>query len=320
MSIVTTDNTQAYPELAAAAQARAQSIAETAGLTATFTEILRFVPDNRIILSGTLDGRGAVFRLPLCDASQKQVSREWAELARTRPYMSSGPNRVADPLHFDPATGLMAISHIPGTPLLDHLRHLPQDQRAATYARAGDWLAAYIAPSTETRPANTRHWLRRAREAAAKQPHPQLAQVESRVLRQMRRLSKLIGDSDWRAAIPHGDFHPNNLILNGATLTGIDTGGSSTAPITKDMARSLTHMARRGVLFGAARSFGVDALAFDALASALSLTDTERTLHLPYLICFETLFRVEHPQMPEDRIAHAHDMAQSLLKDLRQIT
>lgn len=320
MSIVTTDNTQAFPELAAAALAQAETAARDAGLQVTLDTILRFVPGNRLIVQGTLSDAPAVFRLPLSTPAHKQITKEWAELTRTHPYMSTGPHRVAEPLHFSPDTGLMVIRHAPGTPLMKHLWSLDMADRAATFARAGDWLAAYTGPSQSTRPANTRHWLTRARDACATQPHPDLMDLEQRLFRQMRRLSKLIGDGDWRVAIPHGDFHPNNLILHGDTLTGIDTGGSSTAPITKDMARALTHMARRGLFFGENRRFGMDAQAFDTLSNALSLSEPERHLHLPYLICFETLFRVEHPDMPAPRIDYARDMAKSLLHDLRQIS
>lgn len=320
MSIVTTNNAKAFPKEAAAASLLVEHAASTAGLRAEITQVLRFVPENRIILRGRLDGQDAVFRMPLSAVSHKQITREWAELNRTYPYMHDGPHLVAKPLHFDAASGLMVISHIPGTPLMKHLWSLPVAKRAQVYVQAGAWLSVYTKPSQHTREANVRHWLLRARDAADKQPHAALAEVESRVFRKMRHLSKQIAGQDWRVSIPHGDFHPNNLILNGNHLTGIDTGGSSVAPIYKDMARALTHMARRGLFFGAARKFGVDAQAFDVLADAMQLSLPERDLFLPYLICFETLFRVEHPQMPEHRVEHGREMAKSLLKDLRQIT
>lgn len=320
MSIVTTDNTQAFPEQAAAARARAEQAAQAAGLVVTLDDILRFVPGNRIILRGRLANSPAVFRLPLNPESHKHIAREWAELTRSYAYMATGPNRVAKPLCFDETSGLMAMSLIDGMPLMRHLWSLDTKQRNAPYAHAGAWLSAYTAPSQTTRPANSRHWLRRAKEAAAQQPHPALAEIEQRIFRNMRHLAKRIEPQEWRVAITHGDFHPNNLILSGDVLTGIDTGGSSIAPIYKDIARSLTHMARRGLYFGPKRHFGMDALAFDAMADAMHLNETERTLFLPYLICFETLFRVEHPDMPSHRVQHAIDMAQNLLRDLRQIT
>ncbi len=320
MSIVTTDNTKAFPTESAQAQARTRTAAKAAGLSADFTQVLRFVPGNRIIIHGTLHGQDAVFRVPLSAASHKQVTKEWTELCRSHTYMTGDTNRVATPLHFSEDTGLMVISFVPGTPLMKHLWSLDQDLRAETFARAGAWLPAYMAPSLSNQPANTRHWLRRAKTAMESQPHAELSEIETRIFRQMRHLSKQIGDTDWRVSIPHGDFHPNNLILSGTTLTGIDTGGSSVAPITKDMARALTHMARRGLTLSDQTKFGVDARAYDALADALSLTKTERSLHLPYKSCFEPLFRVEHPDMPKRRVTLALNMARALLKDLRQIT
>jgi len=64
----------------------------------------------------------------------------------------------------------------------------------------------------------------------------------------------------------------------------------------------------------------MDAAAYEALARKMNLPDVFWDTHLPFMLCFETLFRVEHPDMPENRVEHARDMATGLLRDLRQIT
>lgn len=318
MSVVTTSNLKLYPAQAAAARDQALQMAQ--GLDVTPGETLRFVPGKRIVLQARWNGREVVLRAPLAADAIAPMAKEWAELTRVHAYMSEGPNQVVAPLHFDQETGLTIISFVPGNPLMSHLRALPRDMRAPVYGRAGGWLQTYLAPTLTTRPANTKRWLQKAKEAMARQPHPQLQELERRVFRQMRHLSKQIGDAEWPVAITHSDFHPNNLIANADTLTGIDCGGSGMAPVAKDLARSLTHMARRGVMFGKKRRFGMDAAAFDALEAAMDLPPQTWALHLPFMLCFETLFRVEHPQMPADRVEYAYDMTRGLLRDLRQIT
>lgn len=320
MTILDKDNITLYPEATLAALTRLDALLARHVPGAGVDQALRLVPGKRAVFQGRIDGRDVVFRLPLDDANRKGFAEEWAELTRAWGHMAQGANRVAEPLHFDPDSGLTIIAHVPGTPLLTHLWALDTAQRPPLIARAADWLHAYMAPTITRRGINRRPWRRWAETAAAKQPHPELTDIESRILQKLHKLSRQLEDPDWRVAIPHGDFHLNNLILDGDTLTGIDTGGSNHAPIYKDMARALTHMARRGMLPSEHRRFGVDAGALDAFASAFSLSERESNAFLPYMIAYETLIRVEHPQMSSDRIAHARAMSEALFEDLRQIT
>ncbi len=317
---MTTSNLKLYPAQAAAARDHALSIARKAGLQVLPGETLRFVPDSRIVLRATLEDRQIVLRAPLSDAWLKPMTKEWAELERVHAYMSQGANKVVEPIHFDAKTGLTVIAYVPGTPMMTHLRRLPKDMRAQTYVRTAGWLQTYLAPTLTTQPVNAKRWLSKAKEAVAKQPHEKLREVELRVFRKMRHLSKQIDNTPWPVAITHSDFHPNNLIVDESTLTGIDCGGSGTAPVAKDLARSLTHMARRGLMFGKDRKFGMDAQAYEALRAGMDLPPEMWTQHLPFMLCFETLFRVEHPQMPANRVDHAYDMTRGLLRDLRKIT
>jgi aminoglycoside phosphotransferase (APT) family kinase protein len=320
MSVVTTSNLKLFPAQAAAARDQALDKAKQANLNLTPGDILRFVPNSRIVVRASWDGREIVLRAPLSTEGIAPMAKEWAELTRVHAYMSNGPHQVVEPLHFDEKSGLTVIAFVPGTPLMTHLRKLPKDLRAQTYEQAGTWLQTYLAPTLTKRPANTKRWLTKAKDAIARQPHEKLREVEHRVFRKMRHLSKQIGDDPWPVAITHSDFHPNNLILNDVTLIGIDCGGSGMAPVAKDLARSLTHMARRGILFGKERRFGVDAAAFEALQTRVDLPPETWTHHLPFMLCFETLFRVEHPEMPADRVDHAYDMTRGLLRDMRKIT
>lgn len=319
MNILDKDNIALHPEAALAALGRLEALLARLAPGAEVDEALRLVPGKRAVFRGRLSGRDVVFRLPLDAGAASDFAEEWAELARARGHMAEGANRVAEPVQFDPESGLTIIAHVPGTPLLTHLWTLDAAQRPPLIARAADWLRAYMAPSMQWRGINRRPWRNWAAAAVEKQPHAALAEIESRILQKMHQFSRKLGDPEWRVAIPHGDFHLNNLILEETRLTGIDTGGSNHAPIYKDMARALTHMARRGMLPSGRRRFGVDAEAYAAFAAAFGLSDREETAFLPYMIAFETLIKVEHPQMSDDRIAHALAMSEALFEDLRQI-
>jgi aminoglycoside phosphotransferase len=318
MNILDQDNLALYPEQALAALSRLEQL--LSGLDAHVDQALRLVPGKRAVFAGRLNGRDVVFRLPLDAANRKTAAEEWAEMIRAYPYMSAPPLCTAEPLHFDPDTGLIAVERAPGTPLFTHLWSLDPSDRLPLIARAAAWQRAYTGPTEDWRGINRRPWRNWAAKAVEKQTHAALIDIEKRILQKMNQLSRKLGDPEWRVAIPHGDFHLNNLILDGDRLTGIDTGGSNFAPIYKDMARALTHMVRRGMLPSGARRFGVDAGAYDAFTAAFALNDREANAFLPYMITFETLIKVEHPDMSGDRIAHAVEMSDSLFQDLRQIS
>ncbi len=320
MNVVTTSNLKLYPDQALAASQRLEELLAASGHDAEVIEPMRLVPGKRALFRGRLNGQEVVFRLPLDDAGRTDFAREWAELTRAYTYMSNPPLCVVEPISFDPNTGLMSIAHVPGTPLFTHLRRAEPETLQPLIARAADWLNAYTTPTTELKPLNFRRWHNKATETAETQPHPALRDIETRILRRMKRLGRTLHDTDCRTAISHGDFHLNNLILNGEALVGIDTGGSGRMPIVKDIARALTHMARRANPFSGARHFGVDAASFHAFADAFEMSPLEREAHLPFMIAFETLIKVEHPQMPEPRLAKAETMARTLLRDLKQIT
>ncbi|WP_372610438.1 phosphotransferase [Aquicoccus sp.] len=320
MTILDKDNIKLYPDAALDALTRLETLLGQILPGADVEQALRLVPGKRAVFRGRMAGHDVVFRLPLDEANRKGFAEEWNELTRAWGHMAQGASRVAEPLFFDPDSALIVIAHVPGEPLLMHLWSLDAPDRLPLVTHAAGWLHAYMAPTITSRGINRRPWRRWAAAATAKQTHPELAGIETRILQKMHKLSRQMGDPDWRVAVPHGDFHLNNLILDGDTLTGIDTGGSNRAPIYKDMARALTHMARRGMLPSGQRRFGVDAGALDAFTGAFALSERETDAFLPYMIAYETLIRVEHPQMSADRIAHARAMSEALFEDLRQIT
>lgn len=166
------------------------------------------------------------------------------------------------------------------------------------------------------RATNPAGWLARAERAAASQPFARLRGIEADILAHLRQLAKMLGGAEWRIAICHGDFHPNNLVLDGECLTGIDLGASSRMPVTKDIARFLAHMGRRGMLPSGERYLGVDAQGIEAFVETFALTETERTRALPFFLGVEALIRVENRQMKNGRIRHAEEMYVALRDDL----
>jgi len=284
---------------------------------AEIDEVLRIVPGNRAVLAGHWQGRRAVFRLVPPTAAEAQV-REWREATRIWPQMQGKRYRVPEPFLHLPEIGLMVVERVPGTPLLVHLWQSRPETRGAHLPDAATWLRRYTDVSESWHKANPAGWLARAERAAQTQPHARLQRIEAEILVHLRKISAMLEAADWRMAICHGDFHPNNLILGRGRLTGIDLGGSARLPICKDIARFLAHMGRRGMIPSGARSFGVDAGGIAAFAETFSLTETERQLTLPFFIGVEALIRVENPGMPRARLRHAQVMYDALRSDLAE--
>lgn len=281
-----------------------------AGLKAT--DCLRLIPGARALFRGRLGGREVVIRLHLRGDAAAQIEAQWAELQRIAPHMT-GPNAVPAPLAVAAAHGVMVTRLAPGGTLLSMLSASDPSGRAALLRRAAGWLRDYTAPSLTTRKCNTDPWLMMAAGNTARQPHADLAAAEADILHHMQTLASDAGWTHWRAAISHGDYHPGNLLLDGETLTGIDTGGSAYMPIYKDIARHLAHLARRGLFVSDARRHGVDAAALDIFAEIFALSDDERTRALPFFIGFEILARTERADMPGWRLRLARELAAGYL-------
>ena len=304
----------------AATEALLSALARCPALArAEVEEILRLVPGRRAIFRARLDGRGIILRHLVHADERADAAAQWQEIGRVHDALGAGEMRVNAPLHFDADLGLMALEEAPGTPLLTHLWANPPEARGALMARAADWLHAYTGSSTDWRGIDRKRWVRMAARASARQPHPELAAIEARILQKMRQLGRKLHRQPWRIAITHGDFHPNNLLVDGTRLTGIDLGGTARLPIYKDIARFLVHCARRDMLPSGQRRFGVDAGAYEAFVQAFGMDAQERDGFLPFMIAFETLFRVEHADFPAARIRHTQAMSEALFADLREV-
>ncbi|QYX55393.1 aminoglycoside phosphotransferase family protein [Roseovarius sp. SCSIO 43702] len=279
-------------------------------------ELLRHVPDKRALLRCRLGSRAAIMRLGLAPGGSANA-RTWAEMRRLWPHMSDGDARIAEPLHFNAPHDLLLVEDVAGEPLLPVIRRARAGPaRTRHLAPAAHWLRKVTRTSEATAPARPAPWLERAAKAATEQPFPALAGLEQRILPHLQALAARLEGRDWRVAISHGDFHPNNLILSGTRLTGIDIGGSSSLPIYKDMARFLMHMGRRDIDVSGAWWMGVDRSIARAFGDAFDLSDFETDVVLPFFLGVEALIRVESDSLPSSRIKRAERMYRRLLADL----
>jgi hypothetical protein len=286
--------------------------------TAVIDEVLRIVPGKRAVLAGRWRERAVVFRLAEPQEVERQA-REWLELNRIRPAMQTGRDRVAEPLLWLPEAGLMVLERVTGQPLLEHLWRCDPRQRETCLRPAAEWLRRYTESTESWTAGNAAGWLARAERAAAQQPFARLRASESIILQHLRGIASALEGADWRVAICHGDFHPNNLILGQNRLTGIDTGGSARLPVCKDIARFLVHMGRRGMIPSGQRQLGVDASGIAIFSEVFSLTETERRFWLPFFIGVEALIRVERKDIKKGRLQHAAEMYATLAEDMAHL-
>lgn len=278
-------------------------------------ELIRHRPGQYAVFSGLFQHNRAVFRVAVSPRQRKLLAENWAELSRIAPLMQVGRFQVAQPLAYWPEDHVLVQTQAQGQLVLDILKepsgHVPDSDLAG-------WLSAYCAPTQQPRAAAPQFWVKRAEALSAQQPHANLAELETILLDHMRELSGQIRGQDWRVAISHGDYHPNNLLWDGQALTGIDIGGSAMLPIYKDMVRCLVHLARRNIGQGVAE-FGVDQALTRAFCDVFELTPQERQVMLPFFLCFECLAKVETRQTPKWRIDAAQTLYEGLIKGLKSL-
>ena len=285
---------------------------------ASLDDLIRIVPDKRGLFTGSFAGQKAVFRFYIEDP-EKLATRDWNELQRAHAYMAAGDLRVAEPLYHDPSMGLVVVAHVTGDPLLEHIWQSDPPDRATYLQPAADWLRKYTIPTEARATARLDGWFERAETAQERQTLKGLRRLRTAILEEARRIAAPHIGAAWRLAICHGDFHPNNLLVDGPKVTGIDTGGSAKLPIYKDMARFLAHMGRRGLIPSQQSMLGIDKLGFEAFVSAFHLDEVERGIWLPVMIGVEALMRVETEATPRSRQRRTKAFYEALLEDLRNL-
>jgi Ser/Thr protein kinase RdoA (MazF antagonist) len=286
---------------------------------AEITEVLRLVPDKRAVFAGYWQGRAAIFRLAEPATAELQA-REWREARRIWPYMQGVRFRVAEPLAYLPELRLMVMERAPGTPLLQWLWQAAPETRGAALVPAAHWLRRYTDVSESWRRATPAGWLARAARCAEVQPFARLRSLEADILAALAQLGQRIEAEEWRVAICHGDFHPNNLLRDGARLTGIDTGASAQMPVCRDIARFLMHLARRGIAPSGQTWCGADAALAAAFTDAFALTKFEQRVVLPFFLGIDALARVETEGLKRRRLRLAEAAYAALRDDLARLS
>ncbi|MEM6588990.1 MAG: phosphotransferase [Pseudomonadota bacterium] len=281
-------------------------------------EVLRFVEGKRAIFTATFQNIPAIARFYL-EEPRAFARRDWAELQRTRPFMTEGPYRVNEPLFHLPELGLLVVRRDDGKPLLEKLWNSDPADRAEMMPPAVHWLRQYTLPMERPSPMRAASWLAKAEKRIRKQGSARLRPLLIDLNMLMHGILPKMEGHDWRVTISHGDFHPNNLLMGDGVLTGIDTGGSAKLPIYKDMARFLTHMGRRGIHPTGNVRFGVDAGVFDMFAEVFELNTPEREVWLPFMIGIEAMLKLETNTLSRGRLRHAERFYEALLTDLRAI-
>jgi hypothetical protein len=222
--------------------------------------------------------------------------------------MSDGPYRVVEPLHHSAAHNLLVVERAGGTPLLQRLWQSDKAERAQEMAPAARWLRRYTGGTEEWRGARHRRWLAKAERAAERQAFDNLRKIERDIIALLHQMADRMDGAEWRTAILHGDFHPNNLIAKGGELVGIDTGGSARMPIYKDMARFLVHMARRGMWPSGKTRLGVDVIGLANMEDVFGLNAFERQFALPFMMGCEVLMRVDTRHLSDSRVRRSEEM------------
>jgi len=281
-------------------------------------EILRLVKNKRAIIACSMGGRPVVLRLFLED-DPALSQREWNELERIWPVMSQSPYRVVEPLHHCPTHNLVIVEWAEGTPLLEQLWQSDKADRARYLEPAAKWLRLYTGATEQWRVARHRRWLAKAERAAGRQAFDELRLIEAEIAALLRQMADRMDGAEWRTAVSHGDFHPNNLMARNGDLVGIDTGGSARMPIYKDMARFLVHMGRRGMLPSGKARLGVDAIGLANMEEIFGLNTFERRFALPFMMGCEVLLRVETRALSSSRIRRAEAMYAAFRDDLESL-
>lgn len=281
-------------------------------------EVLRFISGKRAIFSGSFDGIPAVVRFYF-DAPRPYARRDWEELQRTWPYMATGRYRVNEPLYHLPDLGLVVVRRSTGQPLFEQVWQADPGDRFALMPEAVKWLRAYTRPKERLSPMRAASWLSKTEKRVGQQGYARLRPLLRALRAQLEGFLPAMAGHAWRVSISHGDFHPNNLLVEEDAFVGIDTGGSAKLPIYKDMARFLTHMGRRGVHPSGESRFGVDRGTLDLFSSEFELDAMEREIWLPFMIGVEALLRIETKDLTRSRLRRAQTFYEALVEDLGQI-
>ena len=280
--------------------------------------VLKYKANRHSVLSGCLGTQAVIFRF-FPKERIRIAKREWAEMQRIWPYLNDGDCRICRPLYLSADKRILVVENIKGILLLKHIQNAEPDLSITCINHCARWLRTYTFPTEDWQDNDYTYWLDRAEKAMERQSFADIRVLQKSILNDLKRIGKLIEKQKWRTAICHGDFQLKNLIMQGKTLVGIDTGGSAKLPIYRDIARLLAQSGRHGILPGTERYLGVSRASIQAFSQAFSFNQPEENLILPFMLGCEAILRVEPVTISSTRLNYSVNMYHSLAHDLSEI-
>ena len=201
-------------------------------------EVLR-IQDESTVYRVRLDGAEAVAKLfhgPKAVLAVRNLARE---LTIVGGQMHSGPHRVMRCLAEMPEAGLVILEAVPGRSVAEVLRESTAERRSDLFTRCGAWLASYTKGRRREAPFGPGFWVRRCEKRGLGDAPPAVRIPLYRLLARLWEHALAADRAPVVQAATHGDFTPNNLMIYGSTLTGIDIQGECWFAISREVARFL---------------------------------------------------------------------------------
>jgi len=282
--------------------------------TAHIGRVLARSTGLRTIYEGRLHGQAAIFRHLSGPNASKIIETETAEIERVQGWMSKPPYKAVKVLYSNPDLGLIVLSHASGVSIRHAIQNSPE-QRLHYVEQAALWLREYSNPSRKAGAFPKPSYMRRLSSI-----------IEQKLERKHQTLWGQLRDAmDKRAvedladcvlAQTHGDFHPSNVVVQDATITGFDLGGSHFMPLAKDASRFLVALQTSVPQKGVPLKFGIPADQFDIFCDVLQFDAQHQDEILPFLIGFDILHRgPQRKKAKPDRIKRSVVIARNYLKD-----
>ncbi len=244
----------------------------------TLTGCLKVRP-NRIVCTGKMNGRAVIVK-SLMGPNAERLTRATQEVLEDRyPALGPGPHRVPEPLAFSAKHGITIMEQVPGTALSAMLRTAPPDERARLIARAGTWLDRYCADSRRVNPTfGGRNWLAMAARKQQEFRHEPDALLAKALVGALVPLAAGLSGRPVRQAIIHGDFRTHNLLVDDATICGVDLHNTGYLPVARDAAGFLVHLSSHIPATDRLSWNGVSTTDADALLATDLLSDIDPRL------------------------------------------
>ncbi|MCG3266847.1 hypothetical protein [Yoonia sp. I 8.24] len=160
------------------------------------------------------------------------VAKMQSDLALVGPQMCAGDCQINQLIAADPQHGVLVVSRVPGVPY-----------HGALLDQAGRWHATYVGRRRAEAHLSAMYWQKKLKMI----PRNGLEGDDWALAQELRedlrfQTHALKGARICRVA-GHGDFAPHNFRVNDGVLYGFDTGTAAKAPLARELAHFLHHIA-----------------------------------------------------------------------------